>query len=124
MSTHATLGVKLPDGRISGCYVHMDGDTMTPRIVDYVKRYSTTGLVVLIHRAQAVGGIRSFNVPKWAAYPRLSERPREGVTELMDNDDYIIDEINFYDDHMGSFAWYLVDYDTGSVEEKWKQWQP
>ena len=37
-------------------------------------------------------------------------------TELLDNDElYAIDEINFYDDHMGTSAWYLVDYDTGDL---------
>ena len=40
-------------------------------------------------------------------------------TELLDNDElYIIDESNFYDDHMGTFAWYLVDYETGDIAKK------
>jgi hypothetical protein len=37
---------------------------------------------------------------------------------LEDAELYVIDESNFYDDHMGTFAWYLVDYETGAVQKK------
>ena len=60
----------------------------------------------------AEGGIRSFHC--------LSPWPVEmsAVTELLDDDElYAIDESNFYDDHMGTFAWYLVDYETGVVQK-------
>jgi len=110
MSTHAVLGVKYPDGAIAGCYVHFDGDSMCPRIADYVKKNTTTGLAVLITEAQSVGGIRSFHCPPSSPVKMPAE------TELLDNDElYAIDEINFYDDHMGTSAWYLVDYDTGDL---------
>ena len=61
MSTHSQLGIKFPDGSILGCYVHYDGGTMAPRIKDYLKKYTITSLVLLIDKAQKVGGIRSFH---------------------------------------------------------------
>ena len=61
MSTHATLGIKYPDGTISGCYVHYDGHTMETRLKDFVKNFTTTSLAVLIAEAQSAGGIRSFH---------------------------------------------------------------
>ena len=115
MSTHAVLGIKHADGGIAGCYVHFDGDSMAPRIDAYVRENTTTGLAVLIAQAQAAGGIRSFHC--------LSPWPVElsAETELLDDDElYAIDESNFYDDHMGTFAWYLVDYETGVVQKT--QW--
>jgi len=114
MSTHSALGVQMPDGSITGCYVHYDGDSMTPRIYAYVRENTTTALVVLIAQAQAVGGIRSFHCP--SAFP---EAPTN--TELFDdNDSYVIDETNFYDDHMCTYAWYLVNYETGNIEKRSK----
>jgi hypothetical protein len=114
MSTHAVLGIKHADGGITGCYVHYDGDSMAPRIDAYVRENTTTGLAVLIAQAQAAGGIRSFH------YRRIF-RPVETSAEtefLEDAELYVIDESNFYDDHMGTFAWYLVDYETGAVQKK------
>ena len=118
MSTHAVLGVKHADGDITGCYVHYDGDSMLPRIDAYVRENTTTGLALLIAQAQAAGGIRSFHVPPYDPVFRCEvSGPHE--TELLDNDElYVIDESNFYDDHMGTFAWYLVDYETGAVQKK------
>ena len=57
MSTHSALGVKHPDGKITGCYVHYDGSTMEPRIRDFLSKKTTTGLFTLITQAQEVGGI-------------------------------------------------------------------
>jgi len=118
LSTHSALGVKYADGGITGCYVHFDGDSMLPRIKDYVDKNTTTGLAVLITQAQAAGGIRSFHVPPYDPIFRCEvSGPHE--TELLDSDElYIIDESNFYDDHMGTFAWYLVDYETGDIAKK------
>jgi hypothetical protein len=116
MSTHAVLGIKHADGGITGCYVHYDGDSMAPRIDAYVRENTTTGLTVLIAQAQVAGGIRSFHCPPTTLM--LSEMPPE--TWLLDSDElYAIDETNFYDDHMGTYAWYLVDYETGAVEKSW-----
>ena len=113
MSTHSALGVRLDDGTISGCYVHYDGDSMLPRIEDYVEKNTTTSLLLLIAEAQVAGGIRSFHCPP--SFP--IELPP--VTELLDSNDlYAIDETNFYEDHMGTYAWYLVDYTTGTIEKR------
>lgn len=113
MSTHATLGVKLPNGEISGCYVHYDGATMTPRIADFLEKNTTTGLVVLISQAQTKGGIRSFHCKPLTSVGALGPEP---VTDfLLDDEPYVIDEKNFYDDHGCTYAWYLVDYETGTI---------
>ena len=120
MSTHSALGVKHSDGRITGCYVHYDGYPrhMMPAIEDYIRKFTTTGLVALIARAQVCGGIRSFN-----SVDKKGSLFEGSYTDFLgDNEEYVIDETNFYDDHMGTFAWYLVDYKTGEIEmiEKWE----
>ena len=108
MSTHATLGIKYPDGTISGCYVHYDGHTMETRIKDFVKNFTTTSLAVLIAEAQSAGGIRSFHCG--------SMETGKAETELLDSNDlYVIDEHNWTDDHMGAQFQYLVDYESGEV---------
>tara|TARA_B100000700_G_C14755847_1_gene719738 strand:+ start:144 stop:485 length:342 start_codon:yes stop_codon:yes gene_type:complete len=108
MSTHSALGVKHPDGKITGCYVHFDGASMGPRIKDFVSKNTTTGLITVIAKAQAQGGMRSFHTV---------DRDGKRATDFLDdNEPYVIDETNFYDDHMGTFAWYLVDYTTGVFE--------
>lgn len=60
MSTHALLGVKFPDGKILGCYVHFDGYTLDERLHEYFKTKTTTNLALLISEAQVSGGMRSF----------------------------------------------------------------
>ena len=111
MSTHSTLGVKMGDGSIMGCYVHYDGSTMSSRIEKFLEERTTTDLVMLITRAQSTGGIRGFHSP-----------PLGGgiaVTDFIeDNESYIIDETNFFEDHMGTYAWYLVDYNNSNIEVK------
>mgnify|MGYP001808918994 CR=1 FL=1 len=111
MSTHGAIGVEMEDGSIVGCYVHYDGGSMTPRIVDYLRKHTTTDLAVLITQAQSSGGMRCFHSPS------LDEHvPR---TEFLDdNEPYVIDEANFFEDHMGTFAWYLVNYKHGSIESR------
>jgi hypothetical protein len=113
MSTHCALGIQHPDGKITGCYVHYDGATMKPRIKDFISKNTTTGLFTLIVRAQDVGGIRGFHSPRWP-----SEDSNDAETDLFDDytSPYVIDETNFFDDHMGTFAWYLVNYETGEIE--------
>jgi hypothetical protein len=114
MSTHSAIGVKHPDGKITGCYVHYDGSTMEPRIQDFLSKNTTTGLFTLIVKAQESGGLRSFHSQGF-------DETKPTTDFLEDGESYVIDEINFYDDHMGTFAWYLVDYKTGKIEktEKW-----
>ena len=108
MSTHATLGIKYPDGTISGCYVHYDGHTMETRIKEFVKNFTTTSLAVLIAEAQSAGGIRSFHCGSYET--------GKAETELLDSNDlYVIDEHNWTDDHLGAQFQYLVDYETGEV---------
>ena len=108
MGTHATLGIKYPDGTISGCYVHYDGHTMETRIKDFVKNFTTTSLAVLIAKAQSAGGIRSFHCG--------SMETGKAETELLDDGGlYVIDESNWSGDHMGAQFQYLVDYDSGEV---------
>ena len=114
MSTHAVLGVKYSDNSIDGCYVHFDGHTMTSRIIDFLRKKTTTTLAVLIAEAQGRGGIRSFHTSDWDAPLTTSE-----TTDLLDDDEpYIIDENNWQDNHLGARHWYLVDYETGKIEEK------
>lgn len=110
MSTHAILGVKFPDGGISGCYVHYDGASMTSRIVDYLRTNTSTGLAVLIAEAQSRGGIRSFHCPPF------NNEAGDPETELLDdNESYIIDEHNWKGDHQGACHSYLVDYKTETI---------
>ena len=110
MSTHSTLGIKYPDGSIDGCYVHYDGATMEERIHRYLRTYSTTCLALLITQAQVGGGMRSFHCASW---PETSPP----VTELFDdNESYVISEHDFYEDHMGTYAWYLIDFETGTLQ--------
>ncbi|HIL98594.1 MAG TPA: hypothetical protein EYG51_22205 [Pseudomonadales bacterium] len=110
MSTHSTLSVRFPDGSISGCYVHHDGDSMKGRIRSFLEEKTTTCLAVLIAEAQGRGGMRSFHCPEsWNCSKR--------VTELMDDDDpYVIDEENWDDHHGGAQYRYTVDYETADVE--------
>ena len=117
MSTHSAIGVKHTDGKITGCYVHFDGYPrhMVPALEDYVSKFTTTGLITLIVKAQSRGGVRSFHSSSEEGYCG----PQTDF--LDDGESYVIDESNFYDDHMGTFAWYLVDHKTGKIEktEKW-----
>jgi|TARA_R110001583_G_scaffold5598_11_gene30118 hypothetical protein len=112
MSTHAQLGVKMPDNKIVGCYVHYDGGTMRPRIEDYLEKYSATGLVVLISQAQATGGIRSFHSPN-------DPTGYEYETEFLDDqEEYVIDGTNWQEDHFGARYRYLIDYKTGEIKKR------
>jgi hypothetical protein len=111
MSTHSVLGVKMEDGSIMGCYVHYDGATMTERIVQYLGSQTTTDLTMLIAKAQLHGGMRSFH-----STSIVSDDPNTSF--LNDNQPYAIDEVNFYEDHMSTFAWYLVNYTDGTVAVK------
>lgn len=125
VSTHSAIGVKHSGGKITGCYVHYDGFPrhMMPALEDYVSKFTTTGLVMLITEAQRHGGMRSFHSPD--VHGDIAE---DGIGHcdpytdfLSDGEEYAIDETNFYDDHMGTFAWYLIDHKTGEIEktEKW-----
>ena len=112
MSTHAILGVRMPDGTVSGTYVHFDGDTMEPRIDDYLDVHTTTDLAVLIMHAQSRGGIRSFHTPT-----HVGPDERITTTDLSDVlQPYVITEGNWEEDHMGTHTSYLVDYQTGEID--------
>ena len=112
MSTHSTLGVKMEDGSIMGCYVHFDGHTMKPRIEQFLNTHTTTDLAMLIAKAQATGGMRSFHCPN------INDESVRETEFLEDNEPYVINQHNFYKDHMGTFAWYLVDYTNSTLEVK------
>jgi hypothetical protein len=115
MGTHAQLGVRFPDGRISGCYVHYDGHTMKPRIDDYLDKNTMTNLVLLIDKAQSVGGIRSFHSPKLTA---MIDDDFTAVTELLsDHQPWPIDEHSWGNGSLAESYFWLVDYDTGEVRE-------
>jgi hypothetical protein len=115
MSTHSVLGIRYPDGSISGCYVHYDGLTMLPRIEDYIERFTTTGLAILITKAQHRGGMRSFNQRIYGGSQHNDGAV--GVTDFLDDGvPYHITEDSFHKDHMGTSAWYLVDYEKGTVD--------
>ena len=119
MGTHSVIGVKTPDGKITGCYVHYDGyeDHMIPAIKDYISKFTTTGLFSTIANGQRLGGIRTFH----------GKGIHDEVyrTEFFDDSPYVIDENNFYDDHAVTYAWYLIDYNTGEIhveggDEEWE----
>lgn len=114
MSTHAALGIRYPDNSIQGCYVHYDGGTIESRLMDFLEKNTTTGLAVLIAKAQATGGIRSFHCPPFEIDRSSPTLPAE-TDFLDDNEPYIIDENNWGDDHMGTSYRYLVDYETGKI---------
>lgn len=66
MSTHSLLGVRKPDGSITGCYVHFDG--YPEHMVDALRHWfanggTMTSLQNLIEEAREVGGLRSFYAP-------------------------------------------------------------
>ena len=110
MSTHAVLGVRYPDGKIEGCYEHYDGATMEVRINNYLNIKTTTCLSLLIVRAQATGGVRSFHVPQGYQSNALAD-----TDFLDDNEPYVIDKDTWYDDHFGAHYRYMIDYETGEV---------
>ena len=111
MSTHSTLGVQMEDGTIIGCYVHYDGATMLGRIHEFLEEHTATDLVILITRAQSTGGMRSFY--STGLHGELPE-----TNYLDDNESYVIDETNFHEDHMGTYAWYLVNYKDSTCAVK------
>jgi hypothetical protein len=119
MSTHSALGIRRPDGSIAGTYVHFDGypSHMEEAIEDYLEEYSAKELLSLIEEAQDVGGIRIFHHRR---DPDLHGRT-ERLTELFrDDEGYFIDESNWSDDHMSTYAWYLIDEATGELETRLK----
>ena len=108
MGTHATLGVRFPDGTITGCYIHYDGATMRPRIESFIEEKTLTGLVLLILRAQKVGGIRSFHTPPW------NDETGKRKTDLLEDDrSFIITEKN-WDDSAEAYT-YIVDYESENI---------
>ena len=115
MSTHSQLGIKFPDGSILGCYVHYDGGTMAPRIKDYLKKYTITSLVLLIDKAQKVGGIRSFHTADFKEDDWPIEDPHK-TTQLFDDPaPYIIDETSWGSGSLAESYYYLVDYESGDI---------
>lgn len=114
MGTHAQLGVKMPDNKIVGCYVHYDGATMRPRIEAYLRNKTTTDLVVLIAEAQSHGGMRGFNYDRDESNLNYAR-----ATEFLDDDEeYVIDENNWSEDHFGTHYRYLVDFETGDIQKR------
>jgi len=117
MSTHSVIGVSHSDGKITACYVHMDGypDHMVGALEDFIDKKTTTGLIQLIVRAQLSGGIRSF----WS--PSLDSQVR--TNELLDGgEEYTIDEKSWDEDHYGASYRYLVDYESGKIIESWSKY--
>ena len=111
MGTHAQLGVKFPDGKISGCYVHYDGHTLGQRIQHYLDTHTMTNLVLLIDQAQTVGGIRSFHCPPLAS---LIDRDLTPVTQLLDDHKpHVIDEDTWGTGEWAESYFWLIDYETG-----------
>ena len=110
MSTHAVLGVTMPDGSVTGCYIHQDGQSLFSRVSSYLSAgHTTTDLALKIVRAQDVGGIRSFYSPPFHA---------GGPTEteyLTDDEAYIINEENWAQDHFGTSYRVIVDFNTAKV---------
>ena len=118
MSTHSALGIRHPDGSITGTYVHFDGypDHMVEAVQDYLHEHSMKKLLSLIEDAQEGGGIRSFHSRGWTL-----ECTETRATELFrDDEGYFIDASNWSDDHMSTYAWYLVDEATGDLDTRLK----
>ena len=116
MSMHATLGIEYPDGTIQGCYVHWGSEHMIPTIEDYIHRHTTTSLAILIAKAQAVGGIRSFHAQRWVDFAN-GKQDFIPETDLCDDPHpYIINEDNWDENHFGNSFSYLVNYETGNVK--------
>ena len=113
MSTHSALGVQMEDGSIMGCYVHYDGHTMAARIQRFLEERTTTDLTILIARAQSTGGMRSFHCAD-----EFGNNPETDY--LDDNDSYVITSQNWEQDHMGTCAWYLINYQDGTLTVKEK----
>jgi len=116
MSTQSIIGVKFGD-KIIGCSVHYDGypENMIPTLNDFIEKYSTTGLVVIITEGGKRGGMRSFNTPDGDWVSRVKGEavgPRK--TDFIDGQAYVITEENWSHDH-ASHHRYLVDYDTGRI---------
>ena len=102
MGTHAVIGVKHPNGKITGCYVHFDGATVEPRMLEYLRENTPTCLYMLLSRAQQGGGLRSF--------------PPENLGDFLEDDEpYVVDEVNWNAYHLGANYAYLVDFETGHV---------
>ena len=111
MGTHAQLGVKFPDGKISGCYVHYDGHTLAARIQHYLDTHTMTNLVLLIDQAQKAGGMRSFHCPPLAS---LIEKDFTPVTQFLnDNTPHVIDEDTWGISTLAEAYFWLIDYETG-----------
>jgi len=112
MGTHAQLGVKRSNGEIIGCYVHYDGypEHMKPAISEYIDRFTTSGLSLLILTAQGRGGMRAFN------YCPNDNDTRKRETEFFDESPFIINEANWNENCSGAAYHYLIDYETGEVE--------
>ena len=101
MSTHAVIGLQMPDGDIMGCYVHYDGHTIFSRLHTYLSANTTTDLAMVIAQGQVCGGIRSF--------------PVEDADDLLQNEEYAITHENWGDDHFGARYRLLVNYETGWI---------
>tara|TARA_Y100000310_G_scaffold325429_1_gene388882 strand:+ start:817 stop:1143 length:327 start_codon:yes stop_codon:yes gene_type:complete len=104
LGTHAQIGVRHPDGSIDGTFVHWDGypDYMIGALKLYIENFTTSGLTLLIIRAQKCGGISA-----------MSLNP-EFLTG--GNDDARITSDTWRDNWFGACYTYLVDYKTGEVE--------
>jgi hypothetical protein len=88
---------------------------METRINNYLRTYTPTCLSLLIVKAQASGGIRSFHCPEHGKFGAAGTGT-EYVTEMLDDNElYVIDEHNWDFDHFGTAYRYLIDYDTGDV---------
>ena len=115
MSTHAVMGLQMPDGDIMGCYVHYDGSTLFSRLHSYLQKYTTTDLAVVISKGQACGGIRSFYCPDDPPAWLPGKKPLSFTEFLDDNEAYAITRENWNDDHFGAHYRLLVNYETGWI---------
>ena len=104
MGTSSLVGVKAPDGTITGCYVHYDGypENMVSAISSYINNKTVTGLVVLIAKAQQTGGLRCLI-------------PGQDPEFLQDPEPCVVNERTWEDGYFGVPYKYLVDYETGDI---------
>ena len=125
MGTACNIGVRLPDGRIEGTYVHYDGypDHMVAQVCWFLQQRSTSCLLLEIRRAQAVGGFLCWHP--------FSADPLDSDSVRLDFDFRSDEEERYGVDDFGSGVpyTYLVDFETGELEarerlyngsERWK----
>ena len=110
MSTHSVIGVSHSDGKITACYVHMDGypDHMLP-VLNKVSNDELRGYILV---AGLSGGMRFFNPPE--ELETLADSGRDEILYLRDPS---------RDDRTGAHYTYVKRL-SGGVRWRRVNWRP